>query len=584
MRPSGMRNRIAVLAAMSAFAVGVAGVAVVAARSGDGLPLLPALADGRAADAAAMAPEGARVEYVVEGALADLPLEAPAFRLPDGGDDRAVLRLAEALGMADGTKRKQGGTYTVTKGDHRLTVESDHGMPWFLGFGCPDVPVSSDGSMKAMGCAVGPGGGAIEPDSGGGSSGSSGSGSVEPCPPCPPNADCACPSPPVPSHAGAGSSGGSGNAGASVQRCPSSCPPDDGAGSSGANRNTGASVQACPPCPPDADCACSQPRPVLPRAVPPVVTTPPPVPPADLPPRDEAERIARGLFERLGLPLDTFELDGGQWQWSATLSPPVGGLPVVGREHNVVIGPKGEVVGAHGHLRPPTRIGDYPLVGVQAGLDRLRDGPATGPRPAAAPDIRKVVVTGVHLALQQVDDVLAPVYAFELEGGSEVTAPAVADRYLRRHPARSVDPGVPEAGSASCSAGGAAGVAAGAPEPANQPLVVTVCVEPATAEVGQPVTFTVTAVDPDAPVPEVCGNPTVQFGDGSSADDDCGLGCTLSKPVTPRRTEPQPGKLTRIFTHAYAEPGSYNARFSFQSGPCTEWSNQGEGVAVVVVK
>ena len=551
MRLSDMRNRVAALAAVSAFAVAVAGVAVVAARSGgSSLERLPTLAAGREGAAADMATLGApsfgATEYVVEGTLADLPLEAAAYRLPDGVERQQVERLAEALGVQGPVVRRDR-SYVVAAADRQVAVEDAPGAPWYLSAACPDAAVSSDGSVSSAGCA---------------------STAVA-------KACVAAPSEP--------SKGADARTGSAV--C--SVPPDAGGGSSGSAGSSGstAEVKPCPPCPPNADCDCPGPAPTP-------VPLPPPRPP-DLPDRAAAERIARDVFGRLGLPLDTLKLDGGEWSWQATVSPPVGGLPVVGLDHNLTIGPKGEVTNAHGYLRAARRIGDYPLVGVQQGLDRLRDGAGVGPMPLADSSGREpaidlpagkhvVTLTGVHLALQQVGEVLVPVYAFEVKGGGELTVPAVTDRYLERvrPPDGRPEPAPADTGSGACSGSGA-GTTDGE---ANQPLTVGVCVEPAKAKVGQEVTFTVTVTDPDAEIYEgMCEGPSTRFGDEEMvASTLCGHACGAGGRA-PHVTERKAGEVTRTFKHAYAKAGTYTATFFYRSDLCSKWSSAGEGTATVVV-
>ncbi|HVF75155.1 MAG TPA: hypothetical protein VM938_08900 [Acidimicrobiales bacterium] len=543
-----MRNRIVALAAMSAFVVAVAGIAVVAARSGSSLERLPTLAAGaeRSADMAAMsAPMGGGVDYVVEGTLPELPVEAPAFRLPDGDDRDAVERLARALGL-DGEARKQGSVYTVKGATRYLNVETSAGRPWYLSSGCADAPVSSspEDSVKAMGCASVP---------------------VTSC----------------------NSATSDSPEGATTSSASCSVASDAGAGSTPSSGGS-SSVRPCPPCPPDADCGCGAPEPDPGAATPPTKAAPPPNPPADVPDKAGAERIARDVFGRLGVPLDTLRVEGGGWSWQATVSPSVGGLPVLGFGHSITIGPKGEVVGGNGFLASPRAIGDYPLVGVQGGLDRLRRGPAVGPmplyddrHPAGATHV--VTLTAVHLALQQVGEVLVPVYAFEVKGGGELPVPAVTDRYLEQPRPKEgrpePEPG-PTGSSGSCS-GSASGVGAGQ-EPANQPLTVDVCVEPDRVKVGQPVTFKVTATDPDAKIVDQCGNPSVFFG-VPTPQEDCGIACTMSLPLHPEKTPKERGELTKVYTHTYDKPGTYTAKFTFQSGACNHWSSQGEGTATVIV-
>ena len=573
MRPTGMRNRVVALAAVSAFAIGLTGVAVVAARSGGdaGLERLPSLAGGRETADMAMAAGGGwspSVEYVVEGTLPALPDEAPAFRLPTDDDRDAVRRLAAALGMT-GTAVKRDRSYVLDDGKRRLTIEVAPGMPWYLGASCPDAPVSSHGDegVTASLCSV------------------TSTVIAEPMPP----------------DAGVSTTRG--------RRSVDSGSASSSGGSSGSastSSESGTAAGSSPPMPPHG----GKPEPLVtpvPRLVPDA-----PKPPADLPSREEAERIGRGVFERLGVATETFRLEGGEYSWQAFVSPPVSGLPVVGREQVVSIGSKGEVQGGNGSLLAPKRIGDYPLAGVEAGLARLRAGGGVGATPM--PDIAlgapepycpdtadcpappppgpvTVTITGVHLGLQHVADALVPVYVFEAKDRGELAVPAVTDRWLEEtNPRRGRDDGIePDDGmsSGSCAAavaGQGAAVGGEVAEEPNAPLVVEVCVEPAKAKVGQEVTFTVTVKDPDAEIyDEFCAGPLIDFGDEEHvARTACGHLCDTGGKA-PTITERKAGELTRTFTHAYAKPGTYTARFAYRSEPCSKWSSAGETTTTVHV-
>ena len=350
-----------------------------------------------------------------------------------------------------------------------------------------------------------------------------------------------------------------------------------------------ATIQACPPCPPDADCAACAPTPID--------AVPAPEPAVDLPSRGDAERIARDIFGKLGVRTEGLELLGGQYTWDAVVSPSVDGLPTRGLEHGLSIGAKGAVVGAHGYLGTPDRIGDYPLIDVGAGLDRLRTGVGVGPQPlvdraVGAPEIdiapRVVTVTGARLALLHVGDLLGPVYEVLTKEGGALTAPAVTDRWLEQQqqqrpvrpdgpepapPLSRIDPG---SGSGVCSGSGSAG---GDPEE-NQPLTVGICAEPTTAKVGEEVRFMVTVTDPDAEIQEgSCGGPRVLFGDEDDevVHADCSPACAAPVPAG------KPGKLERTYRHRYEKPGTYTATFHFQSGPCTKGSSRGEGSVTITV-
>jgi len=139
------------LAAVAGFAVGIAGVAVVASTTSSPVhpaapPLLPGppLAPPRtgspaAADQAPTFP----VSEDVKGGLPRLPDNGPAFRLasPSRQD---VGRLAAALGLHAPVERSGDG-YAVSDGDRRLQVAGDGSGPWFYtaakGAGSGPVPL-----------------------------------------------------------------------------------------------------------------------------------------------------------------------------------------------------------------------------------------------------------------------------------------------------------------------------------------------------------------------------------------------------------------------------------------------------------
>jgi hypothetical protein len=220
-----------------------------------------------------------------------------------------------------------------------------------------------------------------------------------------------------------------------------------------------------------------------------VAPPPCPVPTAvpGLPSRAEAEQLARTDLSRAGLDLQGAVLDtsGGIGEWFVSVVPAVGGVPVVAAAWSMAVGPHGSLLTASGWLAGPASAGDYPLVGVPAGLDRLRAGgtwilrggpggpgpmpmmgassglnapsqgspvqvaPMAPPLPPACvagpacltpapPPPTILTVTGVHLGLAWATPAdanvsetwLVPVYVFELGGGGTVPVLAVADRFI----------------------------------------------------------------------------------------------------------------------------------------------------------
>ena len=107
-----------------------------------------------------------------------------------------------------------------------------------------------------------------------------------------------------------------------------------------------------------------------PPTCPPTTTTP------GLPAQADAERRARDVLTRAGFDLNgaAASSTGGADSWSVTLAPTLGGLPVLGGQWSVTIGGNDAVLFASGHLADPVPVGDYPLVGVDSGVQRLREG------------------------------------------------------------------------------------------------------------------------------------------------------------------------------------------------------------------
>jgi len=210
-------------------------------------------------------------------------------------------------------------------------------------------------------------------------------------------------------------------------------------------------------------------RPVVPgRAVKPLPR------PADLPSREAAERVARELAAKAGLALDgvSVRVVDGYAARMVTISPAVGGAPTHGFAWTVSVGPKERIQYASGWLATPQPADTYPLIGVAAGLERLRSRSAWWP-PILRPNVVEgadlkgapcppetrlpctgkqqpkqiLTITGVRLGLQLAPGMpnggrpaevayLLPAYLFDLEGGwTDVqSVVAVQDRYLTPPP------------------------------------------------------------------------------------------------------------------------------------------------------
>ena len=484
-RPSGMRNRAALVAAVAVFALAVVGLAVVGGGDDDdsSLPKLLYAADAGATDeagarsASAMLAPAQPTEYRVTGSLPALPEEAPAYRLGGDADEAEGAKLAAALGVEAAA----------------ITVPEEPGRPWFYSSTGKDVPLASNA----------------------------------------------------------------------------------GAATSTMTATARATVRACPPCPPDADCAeC--------RSIEPVPGEP--ERPADLPTDTEAAAIARGVIAAAGLTRAEVHVRDAFPVWHVTVSPTVDGLPTLGFETTVSVGPKGVIEWAAGYLGSAERLGDYPLVEAEAALERLRNGVGLGPRASGAAepadleapgDPIVVEVTGAHLALQHTAGSLLPVVVFESASGDLVPVPAVTERYLDQQ-APADDPLPDPSGEGSgCTVAGRAGSDDGD----NAPLTVEVC-GPSTAKVGEEVTFEVTVTDPDAPIyTETCEGPWAEFGDGKpTVRTSCAVACR------DRRTDDRsPGKHGTAWRYTYEKAGTFTATFHYRSGPCTSGASEGTGKHTIVV-
>ncbi len=129
--------------------------------------------------------------------------------------------------------------------------------------------------------------------------------------------------------------------------------------------------------------------PSAPPASPPP-TCPPTTTAPGLPTKADAEQRARDLLTRAGFDLNgaAASSTGSADSWFVTFTPILAGLPVLGGQWSVTIGAYGTVLSASGHLADPVAVGDYPLVGVNTGAQRLGEGGKWivygGPVPMAA--------------------------------------------------------------------------------------------------------------------------------------------------------------------------------------------------------
>lgn len=245
---------------------------------------------------------------------------------------------------------------------------------------------------------------------------------------------------------------------------------------------------------------------------------------------------------------------------------------------------------------------DLPARDLPAGDPAPADDAATDLAPADRPvpnEERKVVLTSVESGLQYVVDGdneawLTPSYRFSNKDGEQVTAEAAADDLLRKPdttattapPTADTKPGSGSGGGSTGSTGGGStgGSASGdcstvtptSPDPANQSISVTVCLDQAKFAAGEPVMFHVTASDPDRAFSDVCGSDVnALYGDDGPGEVRC-MACASS-------VAEGPGKLGTDRAHTYAKPGSYTAVFTVRSGAFCGEANPHDSTAEIKV-
>jgi hypothetical protein len=105
---------------------------------------------------------------------------------------------------------------------------------------------------------------------------------------------------------------------------------------------------------------------------PPAPTCEEPVPPANVPDADEAEALAAGVLETIGLDAASFEFEtyADEWAASITASSELDGIrsPI---SWGFGFGENAELQWMNGTLATPVATGPYPLIGLDEALDRL---------------------------------------------------------------------------------------------------------------------------------------------------------------------------------------------------------------------
>lgn len=119
-------------------------------------------------------------------------------------------------------------------------------------------------------------------------------------------------------------------------------------------------VSTSPACAPDDKCADASPPPTVPG----------------VPSADAAEEKVRDILEGMGASLDgRFEVFGEDgYNRTVQFTPSVDGLPVAGLQTQIAFGAEGRVEYANGAFAEVEALGEYPLVGLDEAVVRLRDG------------------------------------------------------------------------------------------------------------------------------------------------------------------------------------------------------------------
>jgi hypothetical protein len=114
--------------------------------------------------------------------------------------------------------------------------------------------------------------------------------------------------------------------------------------------------------------------PAPPASPPPTCPTTTTVP--GLPAKGDAEARASDVLTRAGFDLTaaTASSSGGIDSWYVSFTPTIAGLPVLGGQWSVTVGANGAILSGSGRLADPVAVGDYPLVGVTTGVQRLHQG------------------------------------------------------------------------------------------------------------------------------------------------------------------------------------------------------------------
>jgi hypothetical protein len=317
---------------------------------------------------------------------------------------------------------------------------------------------------------------------------------------------------------------------------------------------------------------------------PPTTTT---TTPSNFPSADEARTIATSTLKEAGVDVEHMKVtvETAGVVHNVRFEPNVAGMTVQGYEHYVAVTLDKNVAYGSGFLGSPDSVGSYELATLQRAVDRLNDNHGgvgimeaqadAGATDSVSPDIYPidseptvVKLTGVTVGLMMTTDDadqslwLTPAYVFTTDPDQgDVAAPAAADKYFPTTttsvPGDDVKPPAGGSGGGSTEPAQPTGACASDDDGAFEQAEV--CASPVPAKAGEPVTFTITAVDSDRGFSEGCSDGvTADYGDDNSGETKC-MACSTDVPEGP-------GKLSRQRTHTYAAPGTYAAKFTIKSG------------------
>ena len=214
----------------------------------------------------------------------------------------------------------------------------------------------------------------------------------------------------------------------------------------------------------------------------------PPSPPTTVrgvPSAADAEARVRDILESMGASLDgRFEVFGEDgFNRTVQFTPSVDGVPVVGLQTNIAFGADARIEYANGLLAEAESLGEYPLVGLEEAVDRLREGFGSGGvRTMGAPE-----------------PAIDPAATSGSGGGTSGSTGTAED--------------ASSSGAASSGTGssGSGGVAVAEPTPAAEPEPTPPCApgEPCTTPPAPPEDQPTMTIEPDRSAPTVPLEPQV---------------------------------------------------------------------------